>query len=183
MSFESFCQSNKIGSNYFDCNINNIKDLQLAAALFFKKPHSIILYGEPGSGKTYFILAIIRHLLEEMKVHPGYIRFLNALDLDDKVEEYIQQNGSAKYFIDGLKEIYYLFIDDFGIEKSKDRAERNYYALLDSRLSNNMPTIISSNLSEAEILAIYGARIHSRLKQCITLHLTGDDHRKQPNIF
>lgn len=183
MSFIRFCQDNKIAKVYHDVSIKKLNGLQKQAIQFLTNPCPLKLYGEPGTGKTYFMLTLIRELLETNNLPRHMIRFINALDLDDRVDEDFRKCGSAAYFLSTLKDHYFLFIDDFGIEKSKERAERNYYSLLDDRLGNNLPTVISSNLKEEEVLNIYGARIHSRLKQCITLHFKGEDQRKPPKIL
>lgn len=183
MSFLRFCQDNKIAKCYHDCSLKNLKALQPIAEKFIDQAFPLKLYGDPGTGKTYFMLTLVKELLENKRIHRGMLRFINAMDLDDRVDEEFKRCGAAHYFIQSLKDDYYLFIDDFGIEKSKDRAERNYYSLLDDRLANQKPTIISTNLKEEEVLNIYGARIHSRLKQCITLHIKGEDQRKPPQII
>lgn len=182
MNFSRFCQDKCIASSYLNCSINNLNESEPFAKLFLKSPFPMKLYGEPGTGKTYFMLAIIKELLDNKRIHRGLIRFINAMSLDERVEEEIKKTGSASYFIQSLKEDGYLFIDDFGIEKSRERAERNYYALLDHRLANSQPTVLSTNLKEDEILNIYGSRIFSRLKQCITVHFKGPDLRKPPKI-
>ena len=120
------------------------------------------------------MFTLIRGLLEQ-GCHRGDLRFINALILDEKVEEEAKRFGTAHHFVDNLCDNRFLFIDDFGIEKSRDRAERNYYHLLDKRLNNKQPTIISTNLKEEEILAVYGTRIESRLKMCRKIVFTGED--------
>lgn len=183
MEFLRFCQDNRVAKCYHDVSLKNLKTLELHAIKFLTRPFSIKLYGDPGTGKTYFMLALIRDLLENKRLPRSMIRFITAMELDDRVDEEFKKCGSASYFLQSLKDDAYLFVDDFGIEKSKDRAERNYYSLLDDRLANGKPTVITTNLKEEEILAIYGARIHSRLKQCITVHIKGEDQRKPPQIL
>jgi len=68
MSYLSFCQDNKIAKCYYDCSIKNLKSLQPIAEQFLKSPFPIKLYGEPGTGKTYFMLTLIRELLENQEI-------------------------------------------------------------------------------------------------------------------
>lgn len=182
MAFLKYCQDTKIPKCYFDCNIKNLKSLQPIAEKFLETSFPLMLYGEPGTGKTYFMLCLIREILETQGYKRDYFRFISAMDLDDRITYDFKTFGSAKYFIEQLIDEHFLFIDDFGIEKSKDQAERNYYQVLDNRLGNQKTTLISTNLKEEEVLNIYGARIHSRLKQCITLHFKGEDYRKPPQL-
>lgn len=179
-NFSIFCLHNRIPACYIDATLKNLKMLDPVVIKFIKRPFPMMIGGEPGTGKTYFLLALIRYLLEVRRLPPHMIRFITAIDLDDRVDEEFKKSGSAKYFLQGLQEDYFLFIDDFGVEKSKERAERNYYTLLDHRLGNSKPTILTTNLKEEEILNVYGARIHSRLKQCFPVILTGEDKRKPP---
>lgn len=176
MIWAQFCQDNKIGAIYKDCKAQNLRSFRQYAETFVLSPFSMLLTGDAGRGKTYYMLALIRGLLENNWTRSS-IRFIRAFDLDEKVEEEVKRSGTANYFVGGLADQKFLFIDDFGVEKSKDRAERNYYQLLDQRLNNLMPTIISTNLKEEEILAVYGTRIDSRLKMCRKLVFTGEDLR------
>lgn len=181
-SFSSFCQDNKVAKCYHDCNVKNLKSLHPVAESFLEKGFPLMLYGDPGTGKTHFMMTIVRELLDTHRIHRANLKFINAMDLDEKVDAEVKKYGSASYFINNLKDDFFLLIDDFGVEKSRERAERNYYSLFDDRLANQKPTIISTNLKEEEVLNIYGARIHSRLKQCVTLNVKGEDQRKPPKI-
>lgn len=183
MSFQRFCQDNRIPKCYYNCKIDDLTTLKPIAEKFLELQFPMMLYGEPGVGKTYTMLALIRELLESRHYPRSSLRFINAAELDDGVEKEMIRYKSSTHFIQSLQDDHFLFIDDFGIERSKESAERNYYKLLDYRLANQKPTVISTNLKESEVLSIFGARIHSRLKQCINLHITDEDQRKPPEII
>ena len=176
MKWQQFCQDNKIASVYHSCSVDNIKLHSLHVGSFLFKSFSMLLIGETGRGKTYYMYCLIKGLIE--KNYPrSEIRLINAMELDDRVDEDCRRYGSARYFLDCLCDTSIVFIDDFGIERSRDRAERNYYHLLDHRLANRKATVITTNLKEEEILSVYGARIDSRLKQAMKLVFTGEDLR------
>lgn len=181
MSWEKFCKLNKVPSKYLNCSIENLKQFKKEATQFIKNYHSIILMGDSGRGKTYFQYALIHELLEKQEVGLYDLRYINALELETKVDQHINEHRSASGFIYGLCDVFFLFIDDFGIEPTVQRAERNYYTLTDKRLSNNLPTIFATNLTDHEISYTYGSRIHSRMKQCSRINFTGRDWRTLPN--
>lgn len=176
MSWGEFCQHNKVPAIYHSCSVSDLKQHKQHVATFLMRPFSMILIGETGRGKSYYMYCLIKGLLE--KGYPRWdVRLIPALQLDDRVDEDYKKYGSARYFLDCLCDDRFLFIDDFGIERSRERAERNYYHLLDNRLANKKPTVITTNLLEEEILSIYGARIDSRLKQAMKLVFVGEDLR------
>ena len=181
MSWNHFCDINYIPPHLFSCSIENLKHFKEEALDFLKSPYSMILMGDCGRGKTYFILALIKELLEIRKIPLGEMRYINALELEERVDECLDKFKSARYFIEGLCSIYFLFIDDFGIEGTVQRAERNYYTLTDKRLTHDRPTVFSTNLTDEEILQTYGMRIESRLKQCKRLNFNGPDLREITN--
>lgn len=177
MNWKKFCDINMVPSSYLECSIENLKQFHETAHIFLMRPFSLLLTGDCGRGKTYFLFTLLKELLETKGLHVAHIRYLNAYELEERVDEEIANCRSAKYFIESLCDVYCLFIDDFGVEKTRERAERNYYKLLDKRLANSMPTVLSTNLTNQEILETYGARIASRLKLCKHLHFKGADLR------
>lgn len=181
MSWQEFCKLNKVPYKYLNCSIGNLKQFKNEATEFIENYHSIILMGDSGRGKTYFQYALIHQLLEKQEIGLSDLRYINALELENKVDDCINEYRSASGFIYGLCDVFFLFIDDFGIEPTVQRAERNYYTLTDKRLSNNMPTIFATNLTDHEISYTYGSRIHSRMKQCRRINFTGRDWRTIEN--
>lgn len=190
MSWKEFCESGACPRNYQNCSLEDLTVLTnsestnffKAAYSFINSPVPLILQGDPGRGKTYFMYCLIRGIFDMRRLHRSYIRFMNAQDLDERVAQEIKTYGSASYFISTLCDSDLLMIDDFGVESSKERAERNYYSLLDKRLANDRPMVISTNLTDEEILKIFGSRIDSRLKQCVKLVFDGPDLRKPKRL-
>ncbi len=180
--FKKFCNDNKIACDFDNCDITNFKEFNFIIEPFLKKPFSLMLLGDPGIGKTHLMLALLKEYLDNRK-YPRYMfRYFEASVLDDKIDADYKCYGNANYLIQSICEDHFLFIDDFGIEKSKEKAERNYFKIFNDRLVMKKPTVITTNLGEQEILNIYGARISSRLKLCHKLVMTGEDKRKPPQL-
>lgn len=179
MSWQEFCDVQKVPKKFRKCCLEHIVDKNEIIKGFLKSPtESLILYGEPGRGKTYFLYSMIHSLLEKSKCPRHYIRFFSGVDLEDRIRREVGEFKSCSCFIDTLVESEFLFIDDFGVASMSSEAERHYYRLLDLRLNNEMPTVISTNLDDAEILKMFGKRIQSRLKFCTRINFDGEDLRK-----
>ena len=184
--WEEFCRLHEVPKIYKDCSLGMLDipsnqdgiDFTKSGFSFMKEPVSLILQGDPGRGKTFFMYSLIHALLEVRKMHISSVRFMNAEDLDQRVTDEIAKFKTASYFLSTLADANILFIDDFGVENSKEKAERNYYAILNKRLANEKTTVLSTNLTDDEILSIFGSRIDSRLKQCVKLVFDGPDLRK-----
>lgn len=115
----------------------------------FKK--DLFIYGEFGSGKTYFSSSIVNELVSINKS----IAFINTI----KACHYLKQDRSKESeFIDDLIEVDLLIIDDLG----KEPTNKYYswfslevlYSILIGRQINNKKTIINSNLSTDKYLEI-----------------------------
>lgn len=184
MSWKEFCEMNGVPKIYRESSLETLNipspttDFKKLLFQFLKEPTSLILQGDPGRGKTFFMYALISELFALRKMPMHWLRYFNADSLDRRIDDEMAKYKSATYFLQGLVETPFLFIDDFGIEGSKEKAERNYYYLLDKRLANDEVTVLSTNLEDGEILQIFGSRIDSRLKQCVKLVFDGPDLRK-----
>jgi DNA replication protein DnaC len=186
MTWNQFCSLYDIQRDYHACCIDQISNISNSENFdflgftnkFLKRPVSLLLQGSPGRGKTYFLFSLISALIETRGFPLHALRYFNADDLDMKINEQIREYGSASFFIKSLADADFLFIDDMGVESSREKAERNYYTILDKRLSNGKTTVLSTNLNDEEILKIFGSRIQSRLKQCVKLIFDGQDLRQ-----
>lgn len=169
-----------VTESYRKCCMDDLLDppeLFDMATQFMRKPFPILLQGLPGTGKTHFMFSVIHQLLnDKMPLHA--VRWISADRLDNLVNLEMKKYGSCLHFFEKMIAPDMLFIDDFGLEPDKNKLERNYYSILDKRLSDNKATVISTNLNDNEILNRFGLRITSRLKQCIRLKFEHQDRRK-----
>lgn len=177
MSWDRFKEINNILKIYSDCSLKNLRHHQNEAKDFLTHQSPILLQGECGTGKTYFMMTLIRELFSLRKWPLWAIRFAKAKNLSDKMEEEFRQYGTTKGEIQSCLEAECLFIDDFGVQGKSDRMERDFYEICDVRLGDMRPTVFSTNLTDEEIKEIFGARIHSRLKVCERIIFTGEDQR------
>ena len=180
-NWERFCKNNHIADSLRDANllVNNFmpKERSDNGRGWIENPDkSLILFGAAGLGKTYFIHALMKEII--MKYGIPTVRHFKSKNLDDRLLSDIREFGSAEYLLKQLKEVPFLFIDDLGVERSGERAEREFFDWLDERDAHRKITVISSNLSDEDILKTYGDRIHSRLSSFFEIEFKGEDIRK-----
>ena len=179
MSWEDFCKVNKVGARYQSVQISQCdklsKDLIHQGVDWCQSPHSLILTGLAGRGKTHFSYSLAREAIR--KYGWASVRWVKSKHLDDEIIKNLNQYGDASYTIQNFCEVPILFVDDFGVDRSTERAERDYYEIIDSRWENMRPTVISTNLSPEQIEKTYGARIFSRFKDFKWILFDGPDLR------
>lgn len=136
----------------------------------------LYLYGNTGSGKTYFTTALYRALVE---VKTPWMIFVRSDDLDDElltaIEERQEKTKLMKYC-----EVPILFIDDLGVERPSDRMIRQYYSIIDKRVGSGLTTIITSNVP-VENLPL-GDRTISRLGHFYAIEFPKRDNRKNLDL-
>ena len=139
-------------------------------------PKSLLFMGETGLGKTHLSLAIVNAITEK-----GYsVVYGPAGKLFSAAEkEHFSYNGETEKQ-DALTDCDLLVIDDLGTEFLTPFTTSLFYNIINSRILENKPTIISTNLTIAEIEKRYSNRIASRfIGSYETRKLIGDDIRQQ----
>ena len=141
-----------------------------------ENPKSLYVTGSIGSGKTYFCFALLRELLEQRECH--WVIFVRSCDLDDELLNACE-TGRESYCLEKYKTVPFLFIDDLGVERTTDRVIKQYYNIIDFRVSNSLPTVFSSNLTPEDTSTTLGDRISSRLQVAKIIKFPKQDLRKQ----
>lgn len=179
MSWKIFCEIHKVGVRYQSVHITKCdllsKDIINQGYAWCRNPHSLVVTGNTGRGKTHFSFSLAREAVFKLGV--SKVRWIKSKSLDDKILKSINEFGDASYFIQNICETECLFIDDFGVDRDSNRTERDYYEIIDNRWENKLLTIISTNLDYKQIEKIYGSRIASRLKDFEWIVFDGPDLR------
>jgi len=180
MSWSEFCKNFGLDPRMHPADLSKIitmpKEGIESALKWVKNPKaSLFLHGEPGRGKTYFMHALMKKLIETYSCVE--IRWHRMKELDDKILDAIKEKSSSSYLLKCLCEVDFLFLDDFGIERPTERCERDIYEIIDKRNGWFLPTVISSNLDREGIERFYGQRILSRLKEFSWIRFNGTDLR------
>lgn len=140
---------------------------------------NVLLLGTVGTGKT-FLAACMANELERR----GFgCLFLSAFRFGDVCLKYHTSFDAAR--ADGLNAVIdadLLVIDDLGTESVLKNVTLEYlYTVISERMNKGRHTVITTNLSPAQLEARYGERIASRLfaeRVCLTVGLTGKDLRR-----
>ncbi len=147
---------------------------------FGKDSPNLLFRGGTGLGKTFLSAAIARKL------------FSNGFSVTyDTVFGMISQFEKSKFSKDqgerdeaAAKVSHYLssdlmILDDLGTEMQTSFSKSALYVLINSRLINKLPTIISTNLTLDEIEELYTPQIYSRIQgEYLLLPFFGRDIRR-----
>lgn len=112
--------------------------------------HGLILFGPLGSGKTSIGTIILRNAL----ARGARALSIRSTDMIDKLcskHQHRLPNGAP--LIEGLHNVNYLLLDELEPE-DKDWRERKLESVLRHRYSEDLPTIITTNMSRKELFAI-----------------------------
>ncbi len=127
----------------------------------------VLLWGTPGSGKTYAMSALIRKFIGEgFLVKRTHYEML-CLKLRDTFNP--KATGTELSIIEPLLLCDKLFIEDVGVtksigEKETDFSLRTFLVLLDIRMEQLKPTFITSNKSVENLESSFDKRIGDRLR-------------------
>lgn len=135
----------------------------------------LLLWGEVGTGKTYFAACIANALVENcvsVKM-TNFSTILNDLFYENDKNQYINRLNNHNLLI----------IDDLGIERDTEYALEQVYNIIDARYKSNKPLIITTNLSITEIknpVDTAHKRIYDRvLEMCVPIKFDGENFRQQ----
>ncbi len=147
-----------------------------------KHSPSLLFTGGTGLGKTHLSLAIAREVIN--KGH-GVI-YASVQNLMARLEEERFQSGgyygeeAEQRYMDMVLECDLLILDDLGTEFLNQFVSSSIYNLINTRLLQNRPTIISTNLLPPDMSKRYSDRLVSRLYgNYLRLNFVGKDVRLQ----
>lgn len=142
----------------------------------------LFLTGSVGSGKTYFMTALFRAIVERGNT---WFKFTRSVDLfDDLLQKLMTSNSkSNEYALRAIAEVPFLFVDDVGVENMTDRIKKEYFSIIDYRISEMLPFVFTSNFSKEEFGKIIGDRVESRMHMCAEIVFPGRDLRKEISFF
>lgn len=137
--------------------------------------HGLILWGNVGTGKSYFAGCIANALMER-EISVCMTNF--ALILNDLAASYKERNE----YIARLCSFPLLILDDFGMERGTEYGLEQVYNVIDSRYRSGKPLIVTTNLTLEELQNPEDtphARIYDRLTEmCTPVRFTGENFRK-----
>lgn len=140
------------------------------------KSIGLLLWGNVGTGKSFFAGCIANALLEQgvPVLMTNFSRILNSLSglySDEKNQ-----------LIDSLNKYSLLIIDDLGIERNTEFALEQVFNIIDSRYRSKLPLIVTTNMTLDELKHpqdLARARIYDRvLERCVPLRINNRNIRQ-----
>ena len=146
---------------------------------FSMKAGNLLFSGNTGLGKTFLSACIARCVADQgfSVVYESAGHLFAALEKARFENNEENRRAAQKY-----RECDLLIVDDLGTELPGQFVTAALYSLVNDRLLENKPTIISTNLSEDELVRRYNPQIASRLRGSYKrVAFVGDDIRLLKN--
>jgi DNA replication protein DnaC len=162
---------------------------------------SFLMQGGNGVGKTYYVTLFLRDWLinefpngfenYQYRSLPNFVK-MSSLERFVKDRNGFDQDGryGAKLALEEIKASKFLILDDFWISEGtlnfKHQMLSELFAILDYRVTNQLQTVVTTNLdlSQIDLIDKNWARITSRIQSFPELELPNKiDRRFQSKIF
>ncbi len=138
---------------------------------------NLLIYGNTGVGKTFLCSCIAKELLDSSHsvVYYTAYKFFKLLEKDKfQNDDPDEEVPGPDYLID----CDLLILDDLGTELTNSFTNSALYSILNERELKKRPTVISTNLSLADLNSRYSERVFSRLNKDYTfVKIIGRDIR------
>lgn len=147
---------------------------------FAYPPRGKYIFGATGVGKTRLMWTMAKELISIFSINTDF-EFISVPKLLHDIRQcYQASDNSEKRIVELYSFVNYLFLDDLGVEKTSEWTIQILYLIINERYEKELPIIISSNLSLAELSFHIGERITSRISEmCELVKLTGTDRRTE----
>ena len=127
--------------------------------------------GDNGVGKTYAAVAMLKEFYNATKEIPIFVNISNLYQTWKEDEE---RRTDLKH---KLRRTKLLVLDDLGVREPTEAFLDFLYSVINNRYNDMKGTLITTNLSSAEISECFGNRIYSRLLSGKLIKLDGNDLR------
>lgn len=167
------CRLEKFRFDYYTSEIEDQSHREAASRAFNASksfvdecqinPHTlgILFTGPVGSGKTFLAASIANALMEAQL----QVLFLVVPDLLDELRATYKTEVNEMDLLDSARSIPFLILDDLGAHNYTDWTRNRIYSIINYRMNELLPTIITSNLSLDEMEDYIGVRTTSRIIQ------------------
>lgn len=152
--------------------------------------NGLFITGPKGTGKTHLAAAIANQLMQEGTA----VVCMTMIDLLDRIKQTFEKQKqwgvSESSVLTTYKEVPLLIIDDMGKEPATEWAVSKIYAIINARYEAYLPTIITTNYSDSELVrrltpkdtgdpTTADATIDRLREMCAAIVTTGDSWRSR----
>ena len=144
----------------------NVRDICYTYAKEFdrnlKTGASLVLSGNPGTGKSHLAAAILQGILPK---HVG--AYVTLMDLIRKLRDTWRRDSemTESQLLAKLQAIPLLVIDEVGVQYGTDGERSILFDVMDRRYREVRPTILMTNLGKEEFRTAVGDRVFDRLTE------------------
>lgn len=168
-TFEADDGAMPVITNAMKAYVDNFRELR-------KNGKGLLLYGDVGTGKTFFAACIVNALISN-----GYPCLMtNFSRLTNQLSG--MWEGKQEY-IDSLGMFALVAIDDLGVERDTEYMNENVTTIIDSLYRAKVPMIITSNYTPKQLTEsceIRKKRVYDRmLERCHPVKVNGASRRKE----
>lgn len=127
------------------------------------KGTSLIMCGQPGTGKTHLAVAIARHVMAE----GGSVLFGRMIDLARAVKETYSKtsNKTERQVLESFSSPDLLVLDEVGHQHNSDTERMILFDVINSRYEECKPVILITNLSLPSLREYLDERAEDRLRE------------------
>lgn len=154
---------------YTDCHVEHQEIRDWCSRVLTGHGSSLLLQGPKGTGKTGNAWAAWPHL-----IRLGWVGSWKATTEVDYLDGLLSDKTTAGAF----RRCQVLLLDDVGTASVSDWSRSRVFALIDARWLSGLPTILTTNLTAAQLAQHLGDRAASRLAaEATVLTMPGADRR------
>ena len=164
-----------IPANYLKASFDDFPDMA-DMPMTMAEDDNLYFCGDVGTGKTHMMWSVIKYARSKLFYSAEVVEFTR---LCSEIRKGFNVDSEAEYdIIKRYSEYDLLCIDDLGLSSTvTDFMYQTLYRILDKRINDCLPTIISSNKSIDEIGLLFDTRIASRLYGFKVIKFLGKDRR------
>lgn len=147
------------------------KALKAAKALAYGEAKFIwlLIHGDPGNGKTHLCNAIVK----EVRNRGLDVRMILAADLFSQLREAMEQHHTDTLLRE-YKDIFFLAIDDYGVEYGSEWEAAKFDELMTSRYATSKPTVLITNKDLADLPPRVRSRFEDKVMARAVQNSAGD---------
>ena len=165
-------------------SFKELKEIRDNISEFTKEGRNLYIYSHSvGTGKSSWSVKILVSYLNQNWLGAGrrdLIRFVNVSSLLAKLKAFGEHDEEWKREKEKILSVPLVVFDDIGASKLSDFDHANLFYFIDTRLTNGLSNIYTSNLGEVALKEVIGERLFSRVwNTSKKVEFKGRDRREQ----